>query len=248
MSGTAPIYLIRGGDIELISTLHTVMAEQEALAPEGAKPLGNQFRHMLTRAVGTRETVRVDTVEFPYLADDIIVICSDGLSDLVTPEEVLQKATTLVPEEASQRLMELANERGGDDNITIIVLRIGKDAENETAGPGQSPPAMKKTPSAPGPRAPEPLRIPVDYDTDDASYHGYATDLSETGLFIATHESFTIGQEVMITISMGDGENDLMIDATIADRTANGIQVRFEETSRRQQELIRDLAAAIGTS
>jgi serine/threonine protein phosphatase PrpC len=111
--GDSPIYLIRDNDIELISTLHTVMAEQEALAPEGAKPIGSQFRHMLTRAVGTRETVRVDTVEIQYRAGDIVVICSDGLSDLVTPEEVCDKATSLQPEKACQSLTELANERGG---------------------------------------------------------------------------------------------------------------------------------------
>ena len=122
--GDSPIYLIHDGNIELISVLHTVMAEQEAIDPEGAEQLGGEFRHMLTRAIGVEKEVQADVTEIQAFKDDILVISSDGLSDKVSQQEIQDVVKKKKPEAACRALVNLANERGGDDNITIIILKI----------------------------------------------------------------------------------------------------------------------------
>ena len=124
--GDSPIYLVHDGSIELLSVPHTVMAEQAALDPNGAQRLGRQFRHMLTRAIGIEETVKPDICEIQCLRGDILVISSDGLSDKVSSEEILTVVNKEQPHTACRLLVDLANERGGDDNVTIIVLKIKK--------------------------------------------------------------------------------------------------------------------------
>lgn len=122
--GDSPIYLIRDGQIKLLSKLHTVLAEQQALNPANAQKLGMEFRHVLTRAMGTEDSVKVDIFELQCFKDDILVISSDGLSDKALPEEILELVDRNGLKTACQRLVNLANDRGGDDNITAIVLKV----------------------------------------------------------------------------------------------------------------------------
>lgn len=129
--GDSPIYLVHRNKIELLSVPHTVLAEHEAIDPEGADQLGNEFRHMLTRAMGTEKTVKANVCEIPYFMDDVLVISSDGLSDLVTPEEILEVVSRDRPEITCRSLVDLANARGGLDNITVIVLKINKARSND---------------------------------------------------------------------------------------------------------------------
>jgi protein phosphatase len=100
------------------------MSEQMAINPESAKKLDPKFRHMLTRAMGIDETVEADICEIQYFNDDILTISSDGLSDKVSPEEILDVVKRERPEKACQMLVDMANDRGGDDNITVIILKI----------------------------------------------------------------------------------------------------------------------------
>ena len=122
--GDSPIYLIRDGNIKLLSVPHTVIAEQTALDPENAAKLGMEFRHVLTRAMGTEEYVKADIYEIQCFKNDILVISSDGLSDKASPEEILQLVDGNGSDTACRQLVDLANERGGDDNITAIVLKV----------------------------------------------------------------------------------------------------------------------------
>jgi protein phosphatase len=122
--GDSPIFLIRNGKVKLLSVPHTVLAEQAALDPENADRLGVEFRHVLTRAMGTEESVKVDIYELQCFKDDILVISSDGLSDKATPEEILETVNKSGSNAACLKLVELANERGGDDNVTTIVLKV----------------------------------------------------------------------------------------------------------------------------
>ena len=122
--GDSPIYLIRDGNIKLLSVPHTVVAEQTALDPANAEKLGMEFRHVLTRAMGTEEYVKADIYELQCFRDDILVISSDGLSDKASPEEIQQLVDGNGSDAACRRLVDLANDRGGDDNITAIVLKV----------------------------------------------------------------------------------------------------------------------------
>jgi len=131
--GDSPIYLVHGDSIELLSVPHTIMAEQDALSPQGAKSLGKAFEHMLTQAMGIEETVRPDLSEIQCFKGDIVVISSDGLSDKVSPKEILEVVQEERPAKACRELVDMANHRGGDDNITVIVLKV-KAVEREPAG------------------------------------------------------------------------------------------------------------------
>ena len=122
--GDSPIYLVRDDKIKLLSVPHTYLAEQQALNPENAQKLRTEFRHVLTRAVGTEKSVLADIYEIQCFRNDILVISSDGLNDKVSPEEILELAHNNGPDAACQKLVELANDRGGDDNITVIVLKV----------------------------------------------------------------------------------------------------------------------------
>lgn len=123
--GDSPIYLIHQGKIEQLSVPHTVKAEHAAIDPEGAEQLSDEFEHILTRAVGSDESVSASVCEIQYFKDDALVLCSDGLSDIIKPDEILETIGRLPSsEEVCRSLVNLANERGGHDNITVIVLKI----------------------------------------------------------------------------------------------------------------------------
>ena len=71
--GDSPIYLVHKGNIELLSVPHTVMAEHAAINPESTDQLGEEYRHMLTRAMGAEEMVTADICEIPYFQDDVLI-------------------------------------------------------------------------------------------------------------------------------------------------------------------------------
>ena len=131
--GDSLVYLIRDGDIELLSVPHTLVAEQAALDPDNAELLWGDLKHVLTRAMGVDESVKADINEIPFFREDIIVISSDGLTDKASPEEILELVNNQRSDQACQRLVDLANERGGEDNITAIVLRV-KSGGNHDRG------------------------------------------------------------------------------------------------------------------
>ena len=122
--GDSPIYLVHNTNIETLSVPHTVLAEQAALHPKGAEHIDSRFGHMLTRAMGVDETVRADVCEVPCFKGDVLVIGSDGLSNKVSPEEILEVVTRERPDRACRSLVDLANERGGEDNITAVVIKL----------------------------------------------------------------------------------------------------------------------------
>jgi protein phosphatase len=122
--GDSPIYLIHNGRIEMLSVPHTVMDEQAKLDPQNAQQLGNEFKHMLTRAIGVKETVEPDISEIQCFKGDKLIICSDGLSNKVTTDEIHEIVNKERSEKACRKLVDLANERGGEDNVTVIVLNV----------------------------------------------------------------------------------------------------------------------------
>jgi serine/threonine protein phosphatase PrpC len=123
--GDSPIYLIHNGAIELLSVTHNVFTEQMAINPNLAKRIDNAYKRMLTRGMGIAETVEPDTCELQFFDNDMLVLSSDGLSDKVKPDEILDVASNSASaESACQRLVDLANDRGGEDNITVIILKI----------------------------------------------------------------------------------------------------------------------------
>jgi len=124
--GDSPIYLIHDGKIELLSVPHTVLAEQRAMDPDNTKQLGNEFKHMLIRAMGVSETVQADISEIQCFKGDILVIGSDGLTEKITKEEIHEIVAKEKPAKACRKLVDLSNQRMGGDNVTVVVLKIKK--------------------------------------------------------------------------------------------------------------------------
>lgn len=116
-----------GDDIVQITRDHSYVQElvsRGEISPEMAKH--HPKKNYITRAMGAEDTVKVDISIKPYNGE-IIVVCSDGLTNFVEDDEILahlKKQNTL--EEGAQKLVELANSRGGRDNITIVALKIGE--------------------------------------------------------------------------------------------------------------------------
>ncbi len=125
--GDSSIYLIHESNIERLSVPHTVIASQAELEPEQLQLYGTDFQHMLTRGIGIEAEVEPDFCESPCFEGDRFIICSDGLSDKVTPDEIREIASVGAPRKICRSLVDLANERGGDDNTTVVVLTIGKE-------------------------------------------------------------------------------------------------------------------------
>lgn len=122
--GDSPIYLVHEESIETLSVPHTLVAEQSDMHPDDRSVVGPEFQHMLTRGMGVEETVKPDICESPCFSGDRLVLCSDGLSNKVTPDEILELTLSQKAEEACESLVNLANQRGGDDNITVILLHV----------------------------------------------------------------------------------------------------------------------------
>lgn len=122
--GDSLIYRIQDNTIELLSVVHTVQAELNRRESVG----GRNTRHILTRCMGVRKRVTPDICEWPFLSGDIVVICSDGLSEKVHPDEICKVIVENPVDIACRRLVDMANTRGGDDNITVIAIRVGEKA------------------------------------------------------------------------------------------------------------------------
>jgi serine/threonine protein phosphatase PrpC len=131
--GDSLIYLIRDGEIEQLAVPHTLVAEQAERDPDNAELLWSDFKHVLTRAMGVDKEVKADINEVPFFKNDIIVISSDGLTDKTNADEILELVYNRRSDKACKGLVDLANARGGDDNITAIVLKV-TSMGNETRG------------------------------------------------------------------------------------------------------------------
>ncbi|MBU1171288.1 MAG: protein phosphatase 2C domain-containing protein [Proteobacteria bacterium] len=132
--GDSPIYLIQGDSIEVLSVPHTVLAEQASMAGNDKFKIDEKYRHMLTRGMGVSETVDADICENQCYKGNTFVICSDGLSDKVLPDEILDVVKGEKPDRACSRLIDMAKERGGEDNITVIIVRVKKVKQSTRRG------------------------------------------------------------------------------------------------------------------
>ena len=122
--GDSRAYLLRGGHIYQVTQDHSLVAEQLRIGAISAEEARNsRFKNIITRSVGFERNVVVDLMGLELEAGDTLVICCDGLSNLVEDQEIL----TIVEEHgvaAVEKLVDLANDRGGDDNITVAVVRL----------------------------------------------------------------------------------------------------------------------------
>ena len=143
--GDSRIYRLRGNRLEQLTFDHSLVWELQAVGQIPADEVPNFIpKNIITRSLGPNPEVQVDLEGFhPVEPGDTFLLCSDGLSGPVPDDEIAQVLATLPPHEAVRSLVDLANLRGGPDNITVIVAR----ATGPLAAPGAGPDA----PSTPAP-------------------------------------------------------------------------------------------------
>lgn len=121
--GDSRIYRIRKEFIRKLTQDHSYV---QKLVKEGTITKEQATHHpqknMLMKALGCNAFVEPDVMVKGFLKDDILIMCSDGLSNLVTQDTIYEKASKNI-EQAPKELVELANDRGGYDNITVIVIK-----------------------------------------------------------------------------------------------------------------------------
>jgi serine/threonine protein phosphatase PrpC/CRP-like cAMP-binding protein len=126
--GDSRIYLQRAGHVQQVTEDHTVLNElikRGKLSREQIEKV--QQKNAITRAVGVYERVEVDTLVVELIAGDTLVLASDGLHGyLETPEE-LGGPLALAGDASVKALIDLANSRGGKDNITTVVVKVGEE-------------------------------------------------------------------------------------------------------------------------
>jgi protein phosphatase len=131
--GDSRAYRIRDGRLEQLTEDHSLVADlmrSGRLTPEEAE--GHPQRSVITRALGTDPDVDVDTLVIEAEAGDLFLLCSDGLSTMVSDEDVLrtvERARTL--DEAARQLVRAANSGGGEDNVTVVLFRLDHDEASE---------------------------------------------------------------------------------------------------------------------
>lgn len=143
--GDSRLYLLRGGTVHRLTHDHTLvqdMIDRGSLAPEARGTFA--YSHVLSRAVGVMESVQVETLHFDILPGDTFLLCSDGLTEVVTDQELgqllLQKPISLTP----SKLIELALAKRSSDNITTVVIEAQAEESEMMAQRERSDEVMLK--------------------------------------------------------------------------------------------------------
>jgi len=119
--GDGRIYLIREGEIHQLTQDHTLAAQQ---AQDGVPTAEVSGRNVITRALGVFPNVLVDSLAFDLNVGDRLVVCSDGLYRYIDEEELVEEMPKGGVAETVDRLINMANQRGGRDNISVVVLEV----------------------------------------------------------------------------------------------------------------------------
>ena len=124
--GDSRAYLIREKEITQLTEDHSLVSEQVKaglVTEEGARH--HRLKNIITRSVGFQSEVEADLLVRDLEAGDVFLLCSDGLSNLVENGDILKIVSKNKKlDSACQRLIEQANESGGDDNISVILIRV----------------------------------------------------------------------------------------------------------------------------
>lgn len=123
--GDSRIYRLREGELVALTTDHTWVNEAVRagiIRPEEAET--HQYKHVLTRAIGSEDIVRPDINAWEVEAGDLYMLCSDGLLNHVTDEAIGEHLRSYAPAEATWKLVGAALQGGGSDNTTVMIVRI----------------------------------------------------------------------------------------------------------------------------
>ncbi|CAA0105297.1 Protein phosphatase PrpC [Zhongshania aliphaticivorans] len=127
--GDSRLYRFREGFLDQLTTDHTLvqeMVDRKVYSEDEARNSRN--KNVITRALGLADIVEVDLMEALLREGDLYVLCSDGLTGMVEDSDIADvlAANDMAPERAATQLLKMANNSGGNDNISIIVVRVDK--------------------------------------------------------------------------------------------------------------------------
>lgn len=145
--GDSRVYLVRNGQTHRLTEDHTLVAAQikaGTLTKEQAAV--SQYRNVITRAVGIQESVQVDTLLIDLVPGDLYLLCSDGLHGYMKDDELAPMAAALDTKSLPERLVALANERGGKDNISAVAVKITGEALGDSVEAQSRMEALRKIP------------------------------------------------------------------------------------------------------
>jgi PPM family protein phosphatase len=127
--GDSRAYLYRDDRLEQITEDHSWIEEQvKAGFMTAIEAQESSLKHIITRSVGFEREVEIDQFVIPVLMGDCFLLCSDGLSDSLSLEDLRHHLSRGFYSEVSRQLVEKANERGGDDNISVILVYVANEA------------------------------------------------------------------------------------------------------------------------
>ena len=131
--GDSRVYLVRGGNLRKLTEDHSLVAEQmqRGLLTEEEAEHSPQ-KNIITRAIGIEATVEPTLSELTLIPGDCLLLCSDGLTRGVRPEQIRDAIRAApAPQIASDTLVALANQAGGEDNTTVVVIMTRQGAGHE---------------------------------------------------------------------------------------------------------------------
>lgn len=154
--GDSRLYLLQSDRLEQVTEDHSWVAEQVRRGVMTEDEAGlSPFRNVITRSLGNQSEVEPDIIQREIFAGDALLLCSDGLSGVVSREEMEGALRTAGPSEACHALVELALERGGPDNATILVARIEEITPIDVPEAATLPPPGSGEPKASAPASHE---------------------------------------------------------------------------------------------
>ena len=123
--GDSRAYRIRGNEIRQITTDHSWINDQLARGQTPSPDETERYKHMLTRALGPESEIQADILSQPLDPGDILLLCSDGLTNTLSDQD-MEQCVNGFPDKlqrACERLIQLANDQGGPDNITVVLIQ-----------------------------------------------------------------------------------------------------------------------------
>ena len=122
-AGDSRAYLFRDGTLRMLTVDHSVvrmLLENGEITQEQAR--NHPRKNLITRAIGAEPSIEIDFCVEPYQQGDVLLLCSDGLTNHLSDEKIEEELSKEIGQEVAQRLTALANEAGGTDNISVVLL------------------------------------------------------------------------------------------------------------------------------
>jgi protein phosphatase len=137
--GDSRAFLLRGGVARQLTSDHSWLNEQvQAGALSPAEAAASDLKHIITRSVGFEQQVHADIVPVSVIYGDAFLLCTDGMSNYIESDELGRLGLEHWYGELPRICTDLANKRGGDDNITVVTVLACNDHDERIAAPAQA--------------------------------------------------------------------------------------------------------------